>query len=39
MNGQIDILSAQIHPNAAKLLRQSFTVQKDNNPKQIGKAT
>lgn len=34
----MDKLSAQIHPNAAKLLRRSFTVQKDN-PKQIAKAT
>lgn len=33
------ILSAHIHPNAAKLIRQRFTIQMDNAPKRTVKAT
>ncbi len=33
-----DLLSAQIQPNAAKLIRQHFTVQMDNDPKHRAKA-
>ena len=34
-----DILSAQIQPNAAKLIGRCFTVQIDNDPKRTVKAT
>ncbi len=34
-----DILSAQIQPNAAKLIGQRFIVQMDNDPKHTAKAT
>lgn len=34
-----DLLSAQIQPNATKLTRRRFTVQMDNDPNHIGKAT
>lgn len=34
-----DMLSAQIQPNAAKLIGWHFTVQKDSDPKHTAKAT
>lgn len=34
-----DVLSAQIQPNAAKLIGLCFTIQMDNEPKQATKAT
>ncbi len=34
-----DILSAQIQPNAAKLIGQRFIVQMDDDPKHTAKAT
>jgi len=41
MNSEVyrDILSAQIQPNAAKLIARRFTVQMDNDPKHTAKAT
>ncbi len=41
MNSEVyrDILSAQIQPNAAKLIGQRFIVQMDNDPKHTAKAT
>ncbi len=41
MNSEVhrDILSAQIQPNAAKLIGRRFRVQMDNDPKYTAKAT
>ncbi len=40
MNSEVyrDILSAQIQPNAAKLIGRCFIVQMDNDPKNTAKA-
>ena len=41
MNSEVyrDLLSAQIQPNAAKLIGQGITVHMDNDPKHTAKAT
>ncbi len=38
-NSEVYILSAQIQPNAAKLIGQRFIVQMDDDPKHTAKAT
>lgn len=41
MNSEVyrDILTAQIQPNAAKLIERHFTVQMDNDPEHTATAT